>query len=460
MGMTVSSTIGFFPRASRLVGVLGLLTACAGCGSSRRPPDIVLILIDTLRADHLGVYGYPRDVSTTIDAFARQNLTFEYALAAAPWTPPSVASMFTGFYPSAHGVHTHVYERRRKTATAAPLRGEVLSEDLDTLAEVLRRDGYRTTAVTTNAWISERLGFAQGFDTFEVHDYSPAEVVNQRAVAHLDELRSSDAPFFLFLHYMDPHEPYAAPRDFGHYYRGTPPGLEPGVEHASLVNQYDEEIRYVDAQLGSLFAYLRQIEQYDDTVVLLVGDHGEQFYERGQRGHGIRVHNEELHVPMILKAPGLSGSVPVTVSLVDVYPTLLGLAGISTPPSTQGVSLIDGLAAREAAGVMSEMTRKRNEKAFVDAEGRKLILTFDADETDLVGPEDQVQADLYDRRLDYAEAEPIDDPVAVEELTARFYDTYRASLDKRRTIATSQVEIDAATLEQLEALGYLLDGGD
>ncbi len=424
------------------------------CDSGPRRPDVIVLLIDTLRASQLGVYGYPRDVSRTIDTFANRNLRFEYAIAPAPWTPPSVASMFTGYYPTAHGVHTHLYDEDRATQEAAPVLGEVLSEDFETLAEVFQSHGYRTHAVTTNAWIKEELGFAQGFESFEVYDYHPAQHVNQRAFALLEELTPDNDPWFLFLHYMDPHEPYQPPPGYAGKYRGTPPGVAKNAKHGEWINRYDEEIRYVDAQIAALFAHLRQIERYEDTIVLLVGDHGEQFFERGQHGHGFRLHNEEVHVPLILKAPGLEGTVPETVSLVDVYPTLLGLAGIEAPGS-QGVSLVTALDQRKAEGVLSEMTRWRNEKAFIDAEGRKLVLEFEARDTDLVGPESQTGVRLFDRNQDYRELSSLEGDRAKQELTRRFYELYGTSLEKRGQVATEQVELDPETLEQLRMLGYL-----
>ena len=224
------------------------LLACARAPAPEKP-NIVLIVVDTLRADHLGSYGYERDTSPVIDAFARENVRFDYAVATAPWTAPSIASIFTGLYPTAHGVTRFTFKDDWQPGRAT---ASVLSDDLDTLAEGLKRRGYQTVGVTANAWVADYLGFAQGFDSFRTLDHQPAHRVNAEAFTFLDAHGREDPPFFLYLHYMDPHEPYASPEPIGAFH-GPLQSREYDDEELKRIAHYDAEIRYVDGQIGELF---------------------------------------------------------------------------------------------------------------------------------------------------------------------------------------------------------------
>jgi arylsulfatase A-like enzyme len=356
------------------IAFLGL-TAVGGCGSAPSPrPDLVLVVIDTLRADHLGSYGYGRDTSPNIDRLAKRGLVFTNALAASSWTKPSVASLFTSRHPSEHGAVSF---------------GRDLSSELPTLAEKLREAGYRTLGVSGNfVHVAERTGFARGFDAFEAlvlqidqpgedmllamsgedgePDYLRAPTgreVNRR-VRELLPPRDA-APVFLYVHYMEPHPGYAPPEpqrsafvtDAAAHARGQPAtatylsGLAANAadldsaERQRLIDLYDAEIAAVDAAVGELVGVLSARGTLGNTVVALTSDHGEEFGEHGGWFHGLTLNRECLRVPIVLHdarrpRPGVRREEPV--DLLDLPTTLLRLAGVTPPPSMRGRDLLAG----------------------------------------------------------------------------------------------------------------------
>jgi arylsulfatase len=432
------------------VALAAVSLACACGGVEAHPPNILLILVDTLRADHLGTYGYPLETSPEIDRFAAENRVFRYAVSPAPWTSPAVASIFTGLYPAAHGVLQHV------SSTKMP--NDAISPDLATLAELLRDAGYATAGVTANAWVSEPRGYAQGFDRFESMDHENASVVNETARALLDALRKRRQPFFLYVHYMDPHPPYEPPPDLVRRFRAAMQGRgwSPRPRLLNLIALYDAEIHLVDRGIGSFFSYLRKLGLYDEMVIAVTADHGEQFFERGALGHGEHLHNEETHVPLILKGPGLTGEVDTTVSTIDLAPTLLELAGVEAPNGIQGVSLLSQLSQRERRGVFSEGTVGRNHKAFVTGDARKIVLAFGGRSDQVVGRDDETGVvGIFDARGNYGEDDPVRDERAIDPMRERLFEVYDQSVAIGRTVEPATVELDEESVRRLEKLGYL-----
>lgn len=324
-----------------LAAALFLAAACGGeeqRGGEGRP-NILLISLDTTRADHLGCYGYARDTSPHLDRLASEGVLFEHAVAAAPWTIPSHASMLTGLYARRHWVHGL---------------GQAMPPRLETLAARLAADGYATAAVV-NVQILRNL--LVGFDrTFVVEARKGrSEEVFEIASSWL---ASAPSPFFLFLHVYDAHPPYAPDPEFAALfaepYQGVATGsavqlqrvrrgrLELGPDDARyLRNLYDGEIRQLDAALGGFLQRLEGAGQLDGTVIAVVSDHGEEFYEHGGFGHGHTLHQELVRVPFILSGGGLPRGVRIAapVSLVDLAPTLLALAGAAALQGVDGVDL-------------------------------------------------------------------------------------------------------------------------
>jgi len=326
------------PRLSLagLVLVTALLSACGGSA----PRNVLLVVVDTLRWDRLGSYGHRRDTSPHMDALAAEGVRFERAYATAPWTMPSVASIITGLYPSGHGVVTAM--------TGMPM-------STDTLAEVLRARGFQTGGVVSNTLLRSRRGrgFTQGYEIYHGseargHDHVSTAGVTRQALAILEEFARSDAPFLLFVHYFDPHFNYRRHRevDFAPTRVGQLDGRQDihqlrrvlrdlsQQEVDFLLDLYDEEVFFTDAGIGRLLGALRRLDRYDDTIIVVTSDHGEEFREHGWLGHTRTLYQELVRVPLIVSAPGHRDEARVVsepVSLVSITPTILDLLEIDAP---------------------------------------------------------------------------------------------------------------------------------
>jgi arylsulfatase A-like enzyme/Flp pilus assembly protein TadD len=291
--------------------------------------SVLLITIDTLRADHLGCYGDARAVTPAIDSLAKQSVKFEHAFAAVPLTLPSHAALLTGTYPMYNGVRDQP--------------GFRLPRDVPTLPELFSRAGYATAAVLGSPVLSRRFGLERGFDDYDDRFAAsteqqeaglpsikrPAGAVTDLALAWLQR-RPRGKPFFLWLHFYDPHLPYRTPEPFRSRFASRP---------------YDGEIAYTDSSLAKLFASLRRRQLFDSTIIVLTADHGEGLGDHGESTHGYFIYNSTLHVPLLIKpaSPTRAKEMQVSVSLVDVAPTLLHLAGVPVPASMQGVDLAEDI---------------------------------------------------------------------------------------------------------------------
>jgi arylsulfatase A-like enzyme/Flp pilus assembly protein TadD len=320
--------------AAALVASLALLLGLCPLRAADAPkPNVIFITIDTLRADHLHCYGDTQIETPSIDALAAKAARFTQAFSAVPITLPSHTAIFTGDYPMATGMHDFSDNKLPGTAV--------------TLAEVLHENGYSTAAFIGSAVLDSRFGLNQGFDTYFDHfDFSRLNATNldlmdRRGDQVMDEalrwLRlNPPRPIFLWVHLYDPHAPYTPPEPYASRYRTHP---------------YDGEIAFADAQVGRLFAFLRENGLYDGSVIALMADHGEGLGEHGEKTHGFFVYNSTLHVPLIIRVPGAAPRVVSDeASLVDVMPTLLQALNIPIPPSVQGRSLLAQILGRPASG--------------------------------------------------------------------------------------------------------------
>jgi arylsulfatase A-like enzyme len=359
------------PAGHRLVRGRGTQPAVAGGGGKATGPNIVFILIDTLRKDHLPMYGYSRNTSPALAEFARQGLVFTTAYAQASYTRASVATLFSSLYPSVHKANAD----RDFLPSSVPL-----------LPESLRAAGYQTFAISANAQVSPTFGYARGFDAFRVwktesefrvtlagrilikllgypmmgrllnepRELVPtADSITDATLEWVDE--AGREPFFLYVQYIDPHDPYRAPapydRSFDH--RADPPrraGVDPlatvsGADRAKVakdLDDYDGEIRFVDHHTGRLLKGLEQRGLLSNTLVIITSDHGEEFYDHAQDNHGRTAYEEVVRVPLIFWWPDRipAGSTSdALVGLIDLMPTILDVAGLEPPPGVQGRSL-------------------------------------------------------------------------------------------------------------------------
>lgn len=435
----------------KVIGALLMLAVVGGLGallftrSTAAARSVLVVMLDTLRADHLSGYGYGRATSPVLDRFAEDNIKFSYAVTAAPWTPPSVASMFTGVYPATHG---WMPPNRRDDVRQMAVK---LDSKLTTLAELFQQQGFSTAAVSPNPWITEEFGYQQGFDSFTYSARAPAEEIVRIGTAKIDELAAVGKPFFVYLHFLDPHDPYTPPGEYKSAFTGEVPGRQYPPKELQRINLYDGEIRYLDDQLGRLFAALRERGLYDDLTIIVVGDHGEQFMEHGQHGHGHQLYNEEVHVPLLLKSPkaGVSRTVDATASTVDIFPTALRAAGLEVPAAIPGVSLLDNEALEEREGVFTEIEKDFRQKAFTTPDGLKLIRQTNEDSSETV-------LGVFDFRRDPKEAAPVSDGEVVATLNGELSQAYRYALSGRiEGSETAKAQMKDSTVEQLKTLGYL-----
>jgi arylsulfatase A-like enzyme len=307
------------------------------CHTGSKKTNVILIVVDTLRADHLSCYGYYRNTTPHIDDFSRESLLFKNAISAAPWTSPSVASLFTSFYPIVLDYEANIRH---------------LDDSFLTMAEIFKENDYDTKGIIAHYLIASKLKFGQGFDSYDQDnlggpDNVSSHSITEKASVYLEDHKDSN--FFLFLHYFDPHENYMLHEDYDYYpdydgplYSGQP--IYEGVRDiaSSLTPEdieylkalYDSEISYVDEYLGKLFDKLKELDLYDNTLIIITSDHGEEFCERGNSwiGHTRTVYQELIHVPLIIKVPHKNDHKVVEeyVGLIDILPTLVKQLGLKT----------------------------------------------------------------------------------------------------------------------------------
>lgn len=320
--------------AGAILLALVLLTFPAwGLAAPDSKPNVILITLDTVRADRLGCYGSAQVQTPNIDALARVGARFTRAYTPVPITLPAHAVLFTGAFPMATGMHD--------------FSGNKLPASAVTLAEVLRENGYTTAGFIGAAVLDSRFGLNQGFETYFDHfDFSRLLETNldqmeRRGDLVMDEAlswlkRQPRRPFLLWVHLYDPHHPYTPPEPFASRYRTRP---------------YDGEIAFADAQVGRLVTFLKQQGLFDGSSFVIAGDHGEGLGEHQEETHGFFIYNSTLHVPLIFKLPGVAPRViQDEVSLADVLPTLLHALKIPAPTAVQGRSLLAPILGRPASG--------------------------------------------------------------------------------------------------------------
>ncbi|MGH0028849.1 MAG: sulfatase [Myxococcota bacterium] len=337
------------PRRARILLLGVALAVPVGCGPSAGSPatprNVVLISIDTLRADHLGAYGHERATSPNLDGFAGRGVLFENVSSTAPWTLPAHASMLTGLLPANHGVRTHVHR---------------LPDDVPALAQTLSDRGFDTAAFVNAYFMEERFGLDRGFDLYrsfpEDQSRSGATLRVLEAAERWLAARG-DAPFLLLVHLFDVHSSYrslpayeALFTEGEHRYTGDTFEIMLGMngdvplgadDADRLARLYDASIRQLDDQLKSFLDALAYHGPDADTLVVVTSDHGEEFLEHGSMVHGHTHYEEVLRVPLLMAGPGLPAGrrVSAPASLVDLVPTLLDLLGVDDAPPGDGRSL-------------------------------------------------------------------------------------------------------------------------
>lgn len=430
--------------------------AAAQAKKAEDRPNVIVYLVDTLRADHVGVFG-GGGLTPNIDGFAEDATVFRNTVAQAPWTKPSVVSIFTGMGPLAHGVQ---------------LLDDRLPQEALTVAEMLHASGYRTAGFSTNWHVRGETGLDQGFVFFDFKpDEAASDLLNQRVLRWLDGPREkAQGPFFLYVHALDPHAPYTPPADYrkryapdvrqeaGYDFDLKQVYLAKGKQRRAYMEEmrqlYDGEVAFNDHSFGEFLKALRQRGLYEDSLIVFVSDHGEEFDEHGDFGHARNLYNETLNVPLIVKWPGQRrGQVVESLAQhVDLLPTLLRAAGAPMPQGLPGMDLALVAASGEdpealsGRRVFSHLNHRGREGVSVVHASWKLIHPLTRD---LAG-----SPQLHDRARD-----PRESTNRFTELPVRggFLDSLiRGEMDRsRQGMKAERFRIDPETRKALEALGYL-----
>ncbi|MHC5209193.1 MAG: sulfatase [Planctomycetota bacterium] len=428
-----------------------ILLLLAACSRETPPPNVLLVTLDTTRADHLSCYGHERSTSPNLDRLATEGVLFRDVVNVSSWTLPSHASLLTGLYPRTHGAH---YDRAGGTDLGLAVEAEhathfkvnALPEQAHTLAEVLRDAGWATCGIGAGPWLKPAFGLAQGFEIYDSETDSlsgrPASEVNALALPFLRRV-DDERPFFLFLNYFDPHDPYEPPPG----YAASPHPLD----------RYDGEIRAMDDALGEILGQLEELGVYDETWIVVITDHGESFGEHGTRGHGATLWEAELRGALVVKPPRSHAErfdPAASSQQVDVMPTLLSALGIEAPAPMDGRPFGErrGPAVAELfeneKDVHYGVERRQRHLQAVYADGHKLILSSRADDPD---------TGLFDLRADPGETVDLRSarPDLVASMLSRLDEWGRELLPP--LVPRPVDAVDEATREQLRALGYLED---
>ncbi|MFO7973069.1 MAG: sulfatase [Candidatus Hydrogenedentota bacterium] len=306
---------------------------------------VLIFLIDALRQDHLGCYGYPLDTSPNIDAFAQDAVRLTHVTPSTSWTRPSVATLWTSTHPSVHGAED---------------RPDMLRENLPSLSAQLGAGGLETHCFMTNRNCIPVWGFGHDFhrfrdaDTANWVDSDDADVVNL-AIETIED--AAGRPWYIYVHTMGPHEPYSPPEAFaGRFERSLYADWDDEPEHREILALYDGEIAYTDEQFGRLIAVMKERKVYEDALIIVLADHGEEFWDHGGIGHGKTLYEEQLRVPFLVKLPGNAHAGEVCNGLaefVDVAPTILDVVAIEPDPRFQGVSMLGMIQGEDSAKPMA-----------------------------------------------------------------------------------------------------------
>jgi len=461
--------------------------------ASLEKPNVLVILIDALRADHLGAYGYTRPTSPRIDAFAKEGALFLHNYSQSSWTKPATASLHTSRFPSMHQTY---------------LEKQAVPQSERLLAEVLREAGWETAILSGNPWITPEWGFAQGVDHFfSIYDERFARVtlfmmslkrvsklmgnraflyngvkmlvqgqlsttarderLNLEARRWLEEPK--DRPFFLYMHYMSPHHPYDPPPPYDKWVpdRSLEPVTYypkksyfffeegeriPDAQRDDMIARYDGDILFADTVFGKLVDHLREKGLLEKTIVVIVADHGEEFYDHRNWGHGQSIYNELVHVPLIVRFPKIVPAamrVEQAVMSVDVMPTILEVLGVRPPANLAGRSLVPifrGEPTKVPWEAYSELLYRYGAAHGLVQDSSKVITMNKGDDR---------RTELYDLATDPTEQSNVIATSPVAPLIVRRMDELEAWASGHQAQAVENIQVNDEMNKQLNALGYL-----
>jgi len=421
----------------RIVILLLVVAICISCvlffypfNSSKQIHNVLLISIDTCRADYLSCYGYSRKTTPNIDAVATEGFLFENVISPIPITLPAHASMLTGTIPPYHSVHGNINYQ--------------LGQFNVTLAEILKEAGFATAAAISAIVLDAQFGTAQGFDTYNDDFENTVEggSVKQRRGDETTDIainwlqKNKEKKFFYFLHYYDPHFDYVPPEPFASIF---------------VTNPYAGEIAYTDYCIGRVVAKLKELDIYDSTLIIITSDHGEMLGEHGERSHGYYIYQSSIKVPLIFKLPGKHKPKRITniAGLIDIVPTVCSLLDIKPPPEVQGIDILHNIGKnippQESRNIYCQCLQPTKYN------GNSLLGVV----TDRFKYIQTTRPELYDMIKDQAEKTNLIDeqPQQARILKDKLAQIIERSV--RKDSANSKMELDEETQKQLESLGYV-----
>jgi arylsulfatase A-like enzyme len=446
---------------------MGLATAVA-CQRQPPQPTVVVFSLDTVRQDAFGCYGHPFDPTPQMDAVARDGVRFDQAISSSGWTLPAVASLLTSTWPNIHG------------AMGSGIMLKPVRPEIQTAAEVLKSNGFRTLGFTNAAFVSPMVGIDRGFDVFDHkysynHDARQAHVVIDAAIRELHANRGE--PTFFFIHLFDPHLTYAPPPGYDTKYtdgRTSPPppitmamcyGMQTGEDKRQppsdedihyLRGVYQGEISFMDAHVGRFIAELKALGLYDQATVVLIADHGEEFWEHGGFEHGHTFYDELVRVPLIVKFPRdvepARRVVSSQVRVLDVMPSVLEVLGIEPPATFEGESMMPLVRGEsdDDRPAFCESLLYGEQKIAWRSERYKYIQEAAAGREGM--------GELYDWREDPMETHNLApaQPDSVRQMRSELFDFYDELLTRSRSMSNAQhVNMSPQRIQELRALGYI-----
>ncbi len=443
--------------------LMGVVTRAAEPpASTDPPPNVILIVVDALRPDHLGAYGYARSTTPNIDELAAQGLRFETAISQSTLTKTSIASLFTGLNPYRHGVYSG------HKLTDGRIYSDTLPESLQTLAGSLRAGGYITAAWLQQSQLKAASGYDRGF-LFYNENGRDIEAINRRFRSWIQRIGRS-APIFAYLHYIDLHDPYRPEPPFDALY-GETGGIGAKLDYtrwkqtleeiqtgtlelspqdvAQLINLYDGQLTFIDAQLGRLFESLRHQGLFDTSLIIVTADHGDGFMEHGFISHSVLPYDELIKVPLIVRLPaGASAGTQIDsqVRLIDVMPSILDFTGIPVPEDLDGQSVITSI----DTGIPEQLAVSEVEMQVGD--GYEYFASVRSREWKVIG-NNQGPLEIYNLQLDPEEQENL--VAAPISAIAPMVEVLRSISRARESLQVEQIPLDEQTQERLRALGYI-----
>lgn len=414
--------------------------------------NVVVILIDTLRADRLPFYGLAKNTAPFLNDLAAKSAVFERPFSASSWTAPAVASIFTSLLPSDHGVTMGFGATKSRMKADPTIELNRLPAEIPTMGEVMQRAGFKTVGVADNLNIGSEIGFDRGFQEFTKLLDLGANRVNEEAKRLIKKV-SADGPYFAYIHYMDPHKPYERRQP---WFANDCPKRHEGTRLEKNLCAYDTEIRFTDEHIAELF---REFGWLENSIVVVTADHGEEFGDHGGTGHGKTLYTEMIYVPLMVYHPKRTARrIPAKVHTIDILPTLAALAGQPAEPHWRGVSLVpfvDGTAIPATLSDRSLISERfghtirtlppkrsiiENDRHYIQTEARDAL---------------PMKKELYDLEHDFAEKQNLS--AAEDRVVADLHAQLErlSKFPEKSSKDTMSIPANEEILEQLRSLGYI-----